>query len=558
MKRLSILPLFVLLLTAVDVPPSQSLTPTFLETLEVKVTSLDVIVTDRAGHPVTGLRRDAFEVRDDNRPQEVTNFTEYSGSSGTSQLGPAASDDAPPARHFVFFIDEMSLHPETRKRLLHDVVTFMNTSMRPGDEAMVVTPASPDKLALNFTGDRDAVAAKLKEYIAKQTFRADAVTESEELYLKSVSRGVGNRIATRPYAERVNRRVTSTLRTLLGFAGGLAQTPGRKVFVLVTTSLTAHPGDEAFGGRAVRRYDYRPIALSFASHETIDEVVDRSGNRIYFDATPMIRELGAIASANGITIYTLQPSLGFRISPPGLGADSKNTGTFPVSRLHEVELQGTKETLGSLASATGGKYFLGADTMDDAFSQLAKDVSTYYSLGYRTPASGDGSIRRISVTVKGRPDLTVRTRRDLMDRSPSREMDEQTAATLFAPSPVNELAMKATASSPNRERRGVFYDIDVAITFPLEKLTFVPVDGGMYRASFAVHYAAADAADYTTGVTREQIVQVAAADLDREIKKSYTYTTRLVISPGTAKVAVGVMDKASRLSSFERIVVEAR
>src|ERR1700682_1857181 len=117
MKRLSILPLFVLLLTAVDVPPSQNLTPTFLETLEVKVTSLDVIVTDRAGHPVTGLRRDDFDVRDDERPQAVTNFTEYSGSSGAAQLGAAASADAPPARHFVFFIDDMSLHPEPRKQV---------------------------------------------------------------------------------------------------------------------------------------------------------------------------------------------------------------------------------------------------------------------------------------------------------------------------------------------------------------------------------------------------------------------------------------------------------
>jgi hypothetical protein len=145
-----------------------------------------------------------------------------------------------------------------------------------------------------------------------------------------------------------------------------------------------------------------------------------------------------------------------------------------------------------------------------------------------------------------------------MDRTPAREMDEQTASALFAPPAVNELEIKATATAPSRERHDVFYDVDVAVTFPLDKLTFVPVNGGMYRASFAVHYAAADAADYTTGVTREQIVQVSAANLDREIKKNYTYTTRLVISPGTAKVAVGVMDKASRLSSFERIVVEAR
>jgi hypothetical protein len=145
-----------------------------------------------------------------------------------------------------------------------------------------------------------------------------------------------------------------------------------------------------------------------------------------------------------------------------------------------------------------------------------------------------------------------------MDRSPSREMDEQTAAALFAPPPVNELEIKATATSPKRERRNDDYGVDVVVTFPLERLTFVPAEDGMYRATFAVHYAASDAADYTTGVVREQTVQVSAADLDAALKKSYTYTTRLVVSPGTARVAVGVMDKASRLSSFERLVVDAR
>jgi VWFA-related protein len=558
MKRMSILFLSVLFLTAVDVPPSVTVSPTFLETLEVHVTSLDVIVTDRAGHPVAGLGRENFEIRDDGRPQEVSNFTEYDGSSSGTRL-PAQADtlETPPERHFVFFIDEMSLHPLTRKKLLTDTLTFVNANMRPGDQAMIVTPAAPEKLALAFSGERDAVAAKLTSYINSQTFRADTRTESEQFFLRSVASAVGTREATRPYADRVNRRVTSTLRTLLGFIGGMAQTPGRKVVVLMTASLTAHPGEEAFGigGGA----DYRPISMSFGARETVDEAVDRVGKRYTFDVTPMIRELGAIASANGITIYTVQPNLGFRISPPGAGSDNQSTGVGVISQSQRSLLEGTGETLGQLAKATGGKYYLGEDKIDEAFGQLASDVKSYYSIGYRTPPSGDGNIRKISVAVKGRNDLTVRTRRELMDRSPSREMDEQTAAALFAPPPVNELAMQAKATSPKREgRSGAFYGVEVAVTFPLERLTFVPADNGMYRATFAVHYAAADAADYTTGVVREQTLQVAAADLDSTLKKSYTYTTRLVVSPGTARVAVGVMDKASRLSSFERLVVEAR
>src|SRR5438128_4599961 len=44
------------------------------ERIEVTVINVDVSVTDRAGHPVTGMTRDDFEVFEDGKPQKITNF----------------------------------------------------------------------------------------------------------------------------------------------------------------------------------------------------------------------------------------------------------------------------------------------------------------------------------------------------------------------------------------------------------------------------------------------------------------------------------------------------
>src|SRR5205809_6935145 len=47
-----------------------------VETIEVRVTNVDVVVTDRAGNPVHGLTRDDFELLENGKPQTITNFYE--------------------------------------------------------------------------------------------------------------------------------------------------------------------------------------------------------------------------------------------------------------------------------------------------------------------------------------------------------------------------------------------------------------------------------------------------------------------------------------------------
>ena len=52
---------------------AQQKTP-YGETLEVRVIDVDVIVTDRSGKPVTGLTRDDFELFENGKRKEITNF----------------------------------------------------------------------------------------------------------------------------------------------------------------------------------------------------------------------------------------------------------------------------------------------------------------------------------------------------------------------------------------------------------------------------------------------------------------------------------------------------
>ena len=47
-----------------------------VESIEVHVINVDVVVTDRAGNPVHGLKREDFEVFENGKPQKITNYYE--------------------------------------------------------------------------------------------------------------------------------------------------------------------------------------------------------------------------------------------------------------------------------------------------------------------------------------------------------------------------------------------------------------------------------------------------------------------------------------------------
>src|SRR4051794_19105154 len=47
-----------------------------VESIEVRVVNIDVVVTDRSGNPVHGLTQDDFQVFENGKPQKITNLYE--------------------------------------------------------------------------------------------------------------------------------------------------------------------------------------------------------------------------------------------------------------------------------------------------------------------------------------------------------------------------------------------------------------------------------------------------------------------------------------------------
>jgi VWFA-related protein len=523
----------------------QSSTP-YLETLEVRINNVDVVVTDRAGKAVTGLRKEDFVVLEDGKPQTVTNFAAYAESAGAINVPAApavpAAEAAPrTVRRFVFFVDEMALHPVTRRKLVASAKQLMQTAMQPGDEAMILTPAGKTKIVIPFTSDRQAVGAALERVIAAADSRAYTQEAAELRYLETEVARIRNekeaRAVMMAYADSVRRRVEQRLGQLRGIVSGMSEISGKKVVVLVASSFPSTPGKDV-------------VDQLWQSAWGMPQV-----GREYYDLTPRIEEVARTAAANGVTIYSLQPAYGMPdvIGGPDIG---RVRGGGGAPRDWQSDLTQNELTFNTFADATGGKYLRGDASVPTMFQQIATDVTTYYSLGYRATEQDTDKPHRIEVRLKDRPELRVRARRDVMRKSPAKEMEDLTVAALLRRG-VNELGIGAETGALAHDGRLVV--IPVIVHLPLKNLTFLPTENGVQHATFRVHFAAlGERADFAAGEDREQAIDIPAADFEKARGQYFTYETRLRVGAGKYRIAVGVFDPLSRLAGFRTLEVEAK
>jgi VWFA-related protein len=492
-------------------------TAPYIESFDVRVNNVDVIVTDRAGNRVTGLRQEDFEVKENGVVQSVTNFSEYRAESGTDVSVPSAV-----TRKFVFLIDEMSMHPQKRAAVKASLRTLIATGMRQGDEAMIVRPSAVDRIPLRFTADRALLEQQLEATIDAQYFRANTPLTREQRAREDSSETFA--AVTEAYTHDAALLARTTLGHIQSIVSAMAEVPGKKTMVLITEWLPAS-----------LRFDAASFNASWGSRK--------------YDLRDVLDRIAKTASSNGIAIYTLQAEYGLNGFIPGPDASQRNA----TAVRHLNTLNATEETMRVFADRTGATW---SREVDKLFTTLQNDLSTYYSLGYRPTSTTTGKSRQIVVAVKGRKDLRVRSRQDVVQKSLTDEMNERVVGHLVYPNDIDELGVKTTFGPLRRDSRMTTVPVTVAV--PISSLTLLP-DGKIYRGSFRVHYAAAGAGTFSSGVEREQIIEIAADQIAKARTKDFEYTTDVEVrNDQKTDIAVGVLDPVSRLTSFKTLTVDTR
>ena len=537
------------------------------ESIEVAITNVDVVVTDREGNRVRGLSKDDFEIREGGRVQPVTNFAEYAPADGVvtadlaapGEIGPASALATPERRSIVIFIEAFKTRDFRSKPLFDAFRSMLREVVRPGDAVAVAMFTGSLVIVQEFTGDIAKLEAAIDTVEASTTGVAhDATAEVrrqnalEEQAVRNMNRAddpfnllgdlpgeKSGRGKTRPTdhmhdvagGEKLRRAKYELLRirqkadaaaALIESIGGVS---GRKVLIMATERFGRHAGAAFYDGKVPERH---------AGELDTKEIRER---------------LTGVANANGVTIYTLYP----------VEVDSRprNEVTEVRAEVYKVDAQADavrstedmnlalNETasLTEIAGATGGRMASGAAGIVELLPLIADDLQSYYSLAYRSGSSPGKGRRDIEVRTKDRS-LTVRARRQLVRKAETAKMHDRVVGNLYRPSEQARLPISASAGSLTKVE-GNRWSLPVSVRIPIGSLTLTPGNEG-HAGTFSVFVASAGPLGLTSEVQEQkQRFAIPPADLERARASHFTYDLTIEVDAASDKVTVGVQDEVS-------------
>lgn len=536
---------------------AQSLTP-LAESIEVRVTNIDVVVTDRDGKPVTGLTKDDFTLVEAGKPQAITNFYEIRESLEKGQVKDATASDVPPEvgrRRIVVFVDNQSIHPISRNQAFDALERSLDTLMRPGDECAIVFWNGREEMISPFTADRAELTKRFRSAAQRssggtsiEATRTRIIERAGQMLADAkASRGRGNAISiqqaytlsveqARNFAEQLMAQEQELLYGLRRTLATMAGVDGKKALIFLGAELPDNPGLDVF-----QQLD----GMFMLDLPNLHPAVMREQTR---NMSAEVRALGRQANANGVTMYLVDTA-------------DRVRGGDPTHHALDLQAQFANETntplsMANVAAITGGVAVPGGRSFEKALTTIARDLSSYYSLGYRSDNEAEGD-RRVVVKVKN-PAYRVRSRTSYVARKGDEEMNDRVIANIYHSSVKSDFPVTITAGPPQKLESGNDYKVQLTVTMPSD-LTFIPQDGAL-RGEFAVFFATANPDGGMSQVSKMTQPMKFPGNAAKAIKdlKQFTYSAWLVVRPGEQVVSVGVTDTLAGTSGFARMNLTAR
>ncbi|HEX4964414.1 MAG TPA: VWA domain-containing protein [Thermoanaerobaculia bacterium] len=461
-------------------PPQAPEPPVFGETLEVRVVNVEVVVTDKDGNRVTGLKPGDFKLKVDGKDVPVTYFTEVAG--GQSVAPPAAAEGAPaPATaavpgvepgggvgtSYLVFIDDYFSTEVKRNEILRSLKSDL-ARLGPEDRMAIVTydggrlamisnwSQSQAQLARAFDdamGRRPRGLDRIVEYqrfAHDEEFAGGTAGDSAPLDLASASSRQGFsqlNLREKAYGEVLFRQeqgvVNAVARTLRTFAAP----PGRKVLLLLD-------GGWPYSIQGFIRGDAAP-----------------STSREFKDGEELLRNLTNTANLLGYTVYP--------IDGQGLqSADESSTS----SRVQEIT-----GTLDFVAQETGGTT-LRAGNRTLALAKAAGDTRSYYWLGFSPSWEHNDARHKVDVSVS-KPGLKVRSRNSFLDLSKKTEVTMMVESALLFGNLPGDSPLPLRIGALKKVKGGT--EIPITLGLPADVVTLVQV-GNKYAAHAELRFAASD------------------------------------------------------------------
>ena len=474
-------PLLALLLglagsTLLQAQPSQ----TFIDTVDVQVVEVDVVVTDRKGRPVKGLARGAFELFVDGQRVEITNFFESeilttppqpTDRSDAPAAVPSATGyaDDPAALTIVLYMDDSNLFPPYRTRLLRRLEKAVKSWRSMNARFMLARFVNRLEVVVPPTRDLDAIVEAAANR-PKGLARAVQKQRSRRMVIQDLNRNnrgcqnIGQLLALATmHANEQGTRAAIAADGLADLTSTLAGIPGKKAIVYVSDGLPQQPGLSVFM--------YITEELCPNDPRIVSEV---NSTAQQYDESNRFQRISAHANANRVTFFMLDAA-GIRTGLSQSMAFDRRAPSFSNDRLHWTNVQGG---LHQLASETGGKALLNSNDMAALFDDVTDQLASSYSLGFVPDEKKLGEVRRLKVELA--PDAArgrrVEYRRSYRDKTSDEQLAEQLMSVAYLGSASNPLDVRVGLGETTLQEKKV-HRLPVSIVVPEEAVLLRPGGG---------------------------------------------------------------------------------
>ncbi len=491
---------------------------------------VNVVARDKKGNLIRDLKKEDFTVFEDNKKQDISSFDfenvdalQTAGNAEATVTGVGAqgsllhSSDQPEfqardRRLMLLFFDFSAMDPEQIDRSVDAAKKFVQTKMQPADLVAVVSLSSNLRIDLDFTDDR----AKLQTVLS-------AYSSGEGQGFDNGTTGTSEGAAETGGAFTADDTDYNTF------------SADRKLLALQSLMMT------------LGKIPQKKSIVYFSNGITQNGVDNQSA----------LRATTAAAVKANVSIYPMDIR-GLQALPGGGEAQSASLhGTSAYngqSVLNDLSSNAaSQDTLATLASDTGGKAFFDSNDFTGVFSQVQKDSSAYYVLGFTsTNPARDGKFRRLKVQLN-RPDIKLEYRsgyyagRDFV-HSNRADREQQLEDEMASELPETDVAVYAGAAYFRQDDS--HYQLLVSLVVPGSQIPFVQQKD---RDNATIDIIGEVRVDGKVRVGQLRDTVKLALDTNQQVRnKNVQYNTTFLLAPGSYHLKFVVRENQNgRMGTFE-------
>jgi VWFA-related protein len=537
-----------------DPPPGSSSSPqspgpaaqTPVVRVDTRLVVIDVVVTDKHGQPVSGLKKEDFVIKENGKDQTIKAFEAHRP---LTQPEAVPKFNLPPHTYTnvpmqavessvnIVLFDLMNTPLTDQSYARAQMVQFLKT-LPAGQRVALFVLASRLRIISGFTTDSNQLVAAAKKVLPHSSelltteddkqVAEDQITAAQQL---NPNAGAGFFDSMRDFLAdeeevRTNMRVETTLNALNSLARGVSGYSGRKNLLWLSEGFPVNFGPDM---------DAINPLLHTRSYESL------------------LQDTSGLLSSAQMAVYPIDigglKTTGVSIQSSGLGASGfRNSRPRYGTMLgrQESDIFATHSAMDEIAKDTGGKAFYNTNDLKSAMSSSVERVTNYYSLAY-TPENKalDSTYRHVEIKLD-QSGLKTDYRRGyfaLPNPNPEKESAQRLVAAMQPGMPDSTMIFFGAQVPPLKPGEQV-----AALTYVInaQHIAFAEAPDLRKRAKIEMVAVAWDGNGKPAGSVSQTLeLALKPETYETIVRQGIRTQMNLQLKPGDYQLRLGIMDDAT-------------